>query len=297
MGKIITTVNMKGGVGKTTLTVNLAACLVKNHQQRVLVVDLDTQVSATLSLIMPQDFAKIRKAGRTLSQLIKQSLYQKDYLNLSVQELVQSDVCRLPGMDLLPGDIELYDDFLVSEILHYRSIREQGIDFEVVWQKFEQQFVAGILAPIKDNYDLIILDCAPSYNLLTRSALLSSDFYLMPCRPEPLSIVGTQLLERRINQLRSLQSNQQIMHSKLLGIVFVAASSNILNMYYNQVMRRVNDDFSPEQLFKTKIPLDINVAKAVDSFMPVVLNNPNSSGSKAFMKLADEVIQKINQLI
>lgn len=296
MGKIITTVNMKGGVGKTTLTVNLAACLVKNHRQRVLVVDLDTQVSATLSLIMPQDFAKIRKAGRTLSQLIKQSLYQKDYLNLSVQELIQSDVCRLPGMDLLPGDIELYDDFLVSEILHYRSIREQGIDFEVVWQKFEQQFVAGILAPIKDNYDLIILDCAPSYNLLTRSALLSSDFYLMPCRPEPLSIVGTQLLERRINQLRRLQSNQQVMHSKLLGIVFVAASSNVLNMYYNQVMRRVNDDFSPEQLFKTKIPLDVNVAKAVDSFMPVVLNNPNSSGSKAFMKLADEVIQKINQV-
>ncbi len=296
MGKIITTVNMKGGVGKTTLTVNLAACLVKNHQQRVLVVDLDTQVSATLSLIRPQDFAKIRKAGRTLSQLIKQSLYQKDYLNLSIQELIQSDVCRLPGMDLLPGDIELYDDFLISEILHYRSIREQGIDFEVVWQKFEQQFVAGILAPIKDNYDLIILDCAPSYNLLTRSALLSSDFYLMPCRPEPLSIVGTQLLERRINQLRRLQINQQIMHSKLLGIVFVAASSNVLNMYYNQVMRRVNDDFSPEQLFKTKIPLDVNVAKAVDSFMPVVLNNPNSSGSKAFMKLADEVIQKINQV-
>jgi len=296
MGKIITTVNMKGGVGKTTLTVNLAACLVKNHQQRVLVVDLDTQVSATLSLIRPQDFAKIRKAGRTLSQLIKQSLYQQDYLNLSIQELIQSDVCRLPGMDLLPGDIELYDDFLISEILHYRSTREQGIDFEVVWQKFEQQFVAGILAPIKDNYDLIILDCAPSYNLLTRSALLSSDFYLMPCRPEPLSIVGTQLLERRINQLRRLQINQQIMHSKLLGIVFVAASSNVLNMYYNQVMRRVNDDFSPEQLFKTKIPLDVNVAKAVDSFMPVVLNNPNSSGSKAFMKLADEVIQKINQV-
>lgn len=295
MGKIITTVNMKGGVGKTTLTVNLAACLVKNHQQRVLVVDLDTQVSATLSLIMPQDFAKIRKAGRTLSQLIKQSLYQQDYLNLAIQELIQSDVCRLPGMDLLPGDIELYDDFLVSEILHYRSIREQGINFEVVWQKFEQQFVAGILAPIKDNYDLIILDCAPSYNLLTRSALLSSDFYLMPCRPEPLSIVGTQLLERRINQLRRLQINQQVMHSKLLGIVFVAASSNVLNMYYNQVMRRVNDDFSPEQLFKTKIPLDVNVAKAVDSFMPVVLNNPNSSGSKAFIKLADEVIQKINQ--
>lgn len=294
MGKIITTVNMKGGVGKTTLTVNLAACLAKYHQQRVLVVDLDTQVSATLSLMSPQDFAKIRRAGRTLSQLIKQSLYQENRLNLSAQELIQSNICQLPNLDLLPGDIELYDDFLVSEILHYRALRQQDLNFEAVWQGFERDFVAGILEPVSTNYDFIILDCAPSYNLLTRSALLASDFYLMPCRPEPLSIVGTQLLERRINQLRKSQINQgMVMRSQLLGIVFVAASSNILNMYYNQVMRRVNDDFSPEQLFKTKIPLDINVAKAVDSFMPAVLTNPNSSGSKAFTKLADEIIQKM----
>lgn len=295
MGKIITTVNMKGGVGKTTLTVNLAACLAKYHQQRVLVVDLDTQVSATLSMISPQDFAKIRRAGRTLSQLIKQSLYQENRLNLSIQELIQASICQLPKLDLLPGDIELYDDFLVSEILHYRALRQQDLNFESVWQGFERDFVAGILEPITANYDFIILDCAPSYNLLTRSALLASDFYLMPCRPEPLSIVGTQLLERRINQLRKLQTNQgMMMNSQLLGIVFVAASSNILNMYYNQVMRRVNDDFSPEQLFKTKIPLDINVAKAVDSFMPAVLTNPNSSGSKAFIKLTEEVIQKVS---
>jgi chromosome partitioning protein len=294
MGKIITTVNMKGGVGKTTLTVNLAACLAKYHQQRVLVVDLDTQVSATLSLISPQDFAKIRRAGRTLSQLIKQSLYQENRLNLSIQQLIQSNICQLPKLDLLPGDIELYDDFLISEILHYRALRQQDLNFELVWQSFERDFVAGILAPIADDYDFIILDCAPSYNLLTRSALLASDFYLLPCRPEPLSIVGTQLLERRINQLRKSQTSQgMVMRSQLLGIVFVAASSNILTMYYNQVMRRVNDDFSPEQLFKTRIPLDINVAKAVDSFTPAVLTSPNSSGSKAFIKLAEEVIQKV----
>jgi cellulose biosynthesis protein BcsQ len=192
----------------------------------------------------------------------------------------------------LPGDIELYDDFLVSEVLHYRALEQKGMDFEAVWQRFEQEFVTEILAPIVPEYDFIILDCAPSYNLLTRSALLASDFYLLPCRPEPLSIVGTQLLERRITQLRKLQINQQVMRSQLLGIVFVAASSNILNMYYNQVMRRVNDDFTPEQLFKTRIPLDVNVAKAVDSFMPVVLSNPNSSGSKALIKFTEEVMQK-----
>jgi len=301
MAKIITTVNMKGGVGKTTLTVNLAACLAKYHQQRVLVVDIDTQVSATLSLMSPQKFAEIRRSGRTLSQLIKQSLYQDARLNLSIQELIQESICKLPNLDLLPGDIELYDDFLVSEILHHRALLQPGMNFQAVWQRFEQKFVAGILDPILANYDFIILDCAPSYNLLTRSALLASDFYLLPCRPEPLSIVGTQLLERRINQLRKLynnpqnnpQINQQVMRSQLLGIVFVAASSNILNMYYNQVMRRVNDDFLPDQLFKTKIPLDMNVAKAVDSFMPAVLINPNSSGSKAFIKLAEEVVQKL----
>ncbi len=293
MAIVLATVNMKGGVGKTTLTVNLAASLAKYHRQRVLVLDLDTQVNATLSLITPQDFAHFRKNRLTLSTLISQTLYGK--LETNIRGLIQRDVCTLRGLDLLPGDIELYDDFLIAEVLHYRAIQAKGIDFERVWQRFESDFLRNILRPVLPEYDWVILDCAPSYNFLTRTGIMASDFYMIPCRPEPLSIVGTQLLERRINQLRQAQIEQPIL-AKLLGVVFLGYGTNFFNGYQGQVTRRVADDFPPEQLFKTRIPQDVNLARAVDGFVPAVLSYPNSPGSRAIAKFAEELLQKVSQL-
>ncbi len=293
MAIVLATVNMKGGVGKTTLTVNLAASLAKYHRQRVLVLDLDTQVNATLSLITPQDFANFRKNRLTLSTLISQTLYGE--LETNIRGLIQRDVCTLRGLDLLPGDIELYDDFLIAEVLHYRAIQAKGIDFERVWQRFESDFLRNILRPVLPEYDWVILDCAPSYNFLTRTGIMASDFYVIPCRPEPLSIVGTQLLERRINQLRQAQIEQPIL-AKLLGVVFLGYGTNFFNGYQGQVTRRVADDFPPEQLFKTRIPQDVNLARAVDGFVPAILSYPNSPGSRAIAKFAEELLQKVSQL-
>ena len=118
MGLVISTVNMKGGVGKTTLTVNLATCLAKNHNKRVLVVDLDSQISGTLSLMQPQAFAKARKGRRTLSRLIDKVTKPSYRSRLTIEDIIQTDNCNIKGLDLLPGDIELYDEYQVSEMLH-----------------------------------------------------------------------------------------------------------------------------------------------------------------------------------
>ena len=292
MGFVIATVNMKGGVGKTTLTVNLATCLAKNHGKRVLVVDLDAQISATLSLMPPQEFAKVRRERRTLSKLIYKAIKPKSQSKYSVQDIIQSYVCTVPGLDLLPGDIELYDEYLVSETLHEQAVNQGDRNFSEIWNSFEKKLIKGILEPIINDYDFIILDCAPGYNLLTRSGIVASDFYLLPARPEPLSVVGIQLLERRIAKLKESHNHDGPLNLKLLGIVFIL-SGGLIGRYYNQVMQRVNDDFSAIQLFKNRIPMDVNVAKAVDSFMPVVLATPNSSGAKAFTRLTDEFLQKV----
>ena len=292
MGFVIATVNMKGGVGKTTLTVNLATCLAKHHQKRVLVVDLDTQISATLSLIAPQDFAKARKGRRTLNQLIDKAIRPHRHGKLAIQDVIQSYVCSLKGLDLLPGDIDLYDEYLVSEMLHQEASREETPNFSQVWNRFEKLLIKSILEPIIDNYDFIILDCAPGYNLLTRSGIVASDFYLLPARPEPLSVVGIQLLERRIAKLKESHKSGSSLDLNLLGIVFIL-SGGLLGRYYKQVMNRVTEDFTPTQLFKNRIPMDVNVAKAVDSFMPAVLASPSSAGAKAFIRLTEEFVQKI----
>ena len=284
---------MKGGVGKTTLSVNLATCLAKHHGKRVLVVDLDTQISATLSLMSPQDFGKSRKEKRTLRQLVYKAVKPDSPTNLSIQDIIQPYVCTVKGLDLLPGDIDLYDEFLVSEMLHERALRDGNSNFIQVWNDFEKQLVRGILQPIIKDYDFIILDCAPGYNLLTRSGIVASNFYLLPARPEPLSVVGIQLLERRINKLKESHDLDSLLNLRLMGIVFIMSGNILTGRYYQQVMQRVTEDFTPAQIFKTRIPMDVNVSKAVDSFTPVSLNNPNSSGSKAFLKLTQEFLQKL----
>ena len=296
MGLVIATVNMKGGVGKTTLTVNLAACLAKFHSKRVLVIDLDTQISATLSLLTPQDFAKIRRDKKTIAYSIAKVLRPNSRYKFETNDLITHDVCSVRGLDLLAGDIDIYDEYLVSEKLHQETLENPGVDFIDVWNGFEGSLIKNILAPVIDDYDFIILDCAPGYNLLTRSGIMASHFYIMPARPEPLSLVGMQLLERRINKLReSHEDDKNCLESSLLGIAFILSGSTLFARYYDRVMERVVQDFEPGKIFQTRIPMDVNVAKAIDSFQPVVIDNPGSSGSKAFIKLTQELINKVQQ--
>ena len=294
MGYVIATANMKGGVGKTTITVNIATCLAKNHGKKVLVLDLDSQISATLSLMSPVDFAKRRKQRKTFRYLLDQIINPEPEAKFTIGDIIQPEICNLTGLNLLPGDIDLYDEFLVSEMLHNQSVALGEQDFETIWNRFERVLIRDILEPIRDEYDFILLDCAPGYNLLTRSALATSDFYILPARPEPLSVVGIQLLERRIAQLKESHEHEAKIDIKMLGIVFSMSNANLLNgRYYKQVMHRVVEDFGVDKICKAQIPVDVNVAKAVDSFMPVSLLSPNTAGSKAFMQLTQELLQKL----
>jgi chromosome partitioning protein len=297
MGLVIATVNMKGGVGKTTLTVNLAACLAQLHGKRVLVVDLDTQISATLSLIPPQDFARIRREKNTVSYSISKVLRPSNRYKFGTKDLITTNVCGVNGLDLLAGDIDIYDEFLVSEKLHQESVDNPNVDFIDVWNEFESSLIKNILAPVIDEYDFILLDCAPGYNLLTRSGIMASHFYIMPARPEPLSLVGMQLLERRISKLREThEGDKNCLESSLLGVAFILSGSTLFVRYYDQVMQRVAQDFDADRIFQTRIPMDINVAKAIDTFQPVVIDNPGSSGSRAFIKLSQELLTRVAKL-
>ncbi|PMB19218.1 cobyrinic acid a,c-diamide synthase [Fischerella thermalis CCMEE 5198] len=294
MGYVIATANMKGGVGKTTLSVNIAACLAKEHGKRVLVLDLDSQISATLSLMSPMEFAKRRKNRKTFRYLIDQIINPEPEQKHTIQDIIISQVCNLPGLNLLPGDIDLYDEFVVSEMLHQQAVTLGEKDFETIWNRFERVLLGKLLEPVRKEYDFIILDCAPGYNLLTRSALATSNFYILPAKPEPLSVVGIQLLERRIAQLKESHEHEAKIDIQMLGIVFTMSNANLLTgRYYKQVMQRVHQDFGAEKICQTQIPVDVNVAKAVDSFMPVILNAPQSSGSKAFSQLTQELVQKL----
>ncbi len=293
MGYIVSTTNMKGGVGKTTLTVNLATCLAKYHGKRVLVVDLDPQISATLSLMPPAEFAKLRKEQRTLKSLIQKAITNDPQYNLGVEDIIQPYAGTLTGIDILPGDIDLYNDFLVAETMYKKAMRNPGNNFQSVWDTFEDDLLQGILKSVVPQYDFIILDCAPSYNIITRSSLVNSDFYLIPAKPEPLSYIGIQLLERQVKRLIETHQADRKEQTQLIGIVFTMSRNILAGRYYQKVMQRVRQEFNAAQIFQTTVPMDVNVSKAVDSFKPVVLTEPGCAGAKAFRKVTQELLQKI----
>jgi chromosome partitioning protein len=286
MGYVIAIVNMKGGVGKTTTTVNLATCFAKDYGMRVLIVDLDTQINATLSLIPPLQFATLRKENRTLKQLVEQLITLNGQSTTPIQSVIQRNICKVNGLDLLPGNIELYNDFLLAKRLYSQSMSDRQ-DFEKTWHNLEDTLFKTILRPVLDNYDLIILDFPPGDNMLTRSGLIASNFYLIPAKPEPLSVVGMGILEAHIKKLK--QSDRT--NITLLGIVF--SSLGHATTMATKVKNRVSAEFGSDKIFNTEIPTNVAIAKAVDEFQPVVLTEPNSSGAKAFTDLSKEVLQRL----
>lgn len=290
MGYVIAIINMKGGVGKTTTTVNLAASLAKEHEMRVLVVDLDTQINATLSLMPPLHFAQLRKENRTLKQLIHQVVQPDAHPSISSQSIIQHNICQVNGLDLLPGDIELYNDFWLASFLYSQS-NTNPQNFEKNWNDFENSLVKSILQPVASNYDLILLDFPPGDYLLTRSGIIASDFYLIPAKPEPLSVVGIGILEGHIKKLK----NSDRTHINLLGIVF--SSLGHATTMAQKVKNRLTDEFGGDKIFTTEIPRNVAVAKAVDEFQPVVLTEPNAPGAKAFTELTQEFSQKLANLL
>ncbi len=290
MGYIIAIVNMKGGVGKTTTTVNLATCLAKEHGMRVLVVDLDTQINATLSLMPPLHYTKVRKDNRTLKQLINQVVQPDAQGNIPIQNIIQHNICKVNGLDLLPGDIELYNDFLLATQLYSESnINQQN--FEKNWKSFEDALVQNILQPVENTYNFILLDFPPGDYLLTRSGIIASDFYLIPAKPEPLSVIGIGILEGHIKRLKESDRT----NITLIGIVF-SSLGHATNMA-PKVKNRLLDEFGRNKIFNIEIPRNVDVAKAVDEFQPVVLTEPNASGAKAYSELTTEFLQKLSNTL
>ncbi|MFW6295665.1 MAG: ParA family protein [Halothece sp.] len=286
MGYIVSVVNMKGGVGKTTVTLNLATCLAKIHGKRVLIVDLDTQINATLSVMPPLQFSKLKQEKRTLKTLISQTIQIHPSSFLPIQEIIQANICQVKGMDLLPGDIELYNDFLLADLIYSNSEGDRKT-FEKAWNQFEDRLLREILQPVINDYDFIFLDFSPGDHFLTRSGLVASDYYLIPSKPEPLSVVGIGLLEGRIKQLRESDRAKLT----LIGIIFTALghATNLAP----KIKSRLSQDFGEYKIFKTEIPTNIAVAKAVDQFQPVVINDPQASGAKAFMDFSQEFLEKL----
>ena len=251
--KIISVTNQKGGVGKTTTTINLAAALSK-LQKKVLIIDLDPQGNASTGL-------GVEVEDRELSTY--EFLVEGVPLEKVTMETEISGLNIVPAtIDLSSADIDLISNEKRSHLLH-AALRKKQQD--------------------KQKYDYILIDCPPSLNILTVNAMVASHSVLIPLQSEFFALEGLSQLLLTVKEVRQT-ANENL---RVEGIVLTMFDGR------NNLSKQVEADARSnlrELVFKTIIPRNVRVSEAPSYSMPVLTYDPSSKGSKAYMSLAKELL-------
>jgi chromosome partitioning protein len=256
MAKIFCVANQKGGVGKTTTTVNLAAGLAKVGQ-RVLMVDLDPQGNATMGSGVDK-----RKLELTIYDVLLESA--------SVAEArVKSEKC---GYDVLGANREL-----------------AGAEVELVELEHRDQRLKLALAKVAQDYDFILIDCPPSLSMLTLNGLCSAHGVIVPMQCEYFALEGLTDLVNTIKQVHA-NMNKDL---QIIGLLRVMFDPRIT--LQQQVSEQLKAHFG-EKVFDTVIPRNVRLAEAPSYGLPGVIFDPAARGSQAFVEFAREMVERIQKM-
>ncbi|MGY5846977.1 ParA family protein [Salegentibacter sp. HM20] len=252
MGKIIAIANQKGGVGKTTTSVNLAASL-GVLEKKVLLIDADPQANATSGLGIDVENVEL-------------GTYQILEHSVKPEKAIQKT--DSPNLDIIPAHIDLV-----------------AIEIELVDQEEREYMLKKAITPLKDQYDYILIDCAPSLGLLTLNALTASDSVIIPIQCEYFALEG---LGKLLNTIKSVQK----IHNNKLDI-----EGLLLTMYdsrlrlSNQVVEEVQKHFG-EMVFDTIIQRNVRLSEAPSYGESIINYDAASKGASNYLSLAHEIIKK-----
>jgi chromosome partitioning protein len=251
MSRVIAIANQKGGVGKTTTAINLGACLaVAEH--RTLIVDIDPQGNATSGL------------GVTRAD-VERSVYDVLVEGTPVEEVRRRQL-HFPCLDLVPSSRDLV-----------------GAEVELVDRAERERVLSRMLAPVRDDYDFVLIDCPPSLGLLTLNTLTAADAVLIPIQCEFYALEGlSQLLNTVRLVQRSLNPRLQIEG------VLLTMYDNRLNLS-RQVAEEAKEYFG-SRVFDATIPRNVRLAEAPSFGKPIVLYDVLSAGAQSYLALARELI-------
>ena len=208
MARIISIINLKGGVGKTTTTIGLAQILSLKFKKKVLVIDLDAQTNATTMLIGEDKWIEVNKQKQTVAQLFYEGVYTKGEKIFDINKAILkgvSNIDEVKSVDILPSSLDLID------IQEYVIGAPRG-RFSVIRPV---DLLDKSIKSIEDKYDYILIDCPPNLGVITRNGLKISDVYIIPTVPDVLSTYGIPQIISRINKFsKELEKN-----IKPLGVV------------------------------------------------------------------------------
>ena len=252
MGKIIALANQKGGVGKTTTTINLAASLA-TLEKTVLVVDADPQANASSGL------------GVDITE-VECSLYECIINKTDVRDAVYTT--DIDGLDIIPSHIDLV-----------------GAEIEMLNLENREKVMRDLLAPIRDEYDYILIDCSPSLGLITVNSLTAADSVIIPVQCEYFALEGISKLLNTIKIIKNKLNPQLEIEGFLLTMY--DSRLRLANQIYDEVKRHFQ-----ELVFKTVIQRNVKLSESPSHGLPVILYDADSTGSKNHLALAKEIIYK-----
>ena len=251
MGKVIAIANQKGGVGKTTTSINLSASL-SSKGKKVLVIDADPQGNTTSGFGVEKND-------------LENTIYELMLSECSIKECILNDV--ISGVSIIPSNVNLAA----------AEIELIGIDRKEFILKREVEW-------IKESYDYIMIDCPPSLNLLTLNAMTTADSVLVPIQCEYYALEGLSQLIHTINLVKERLNPDLDME----GVVFTMFDSR--TNLSTQVVENVKNHLS-QKVFNTVIPRNIRLAEAPSYGMPIHMYDSKSAGAEAYMMLADEILK------
>ncbi len=252
MGKIIALANQKGGVGKTTTTINLAASLA-TLEKSVLVVDADPQANASSGL------------GVNIQE-VDCSLYECLIDKADIRDAIYTT--DIDGLDIIPSHIDLV-----------------GAEIEMLNLENREKLIAQLLEPLRREYDYILIDCSPSLGLITVNALTAADSVIIPVQCEYFALEGISKLLNTIKIIKQ-KLNQRL---EIEGFLLTMYDSRLrlANQIYDEVKRHFQ-----ELVFKTVIQRNVKLSESPSHGLPVILYDADSTGSKNHLALAKEIINK-----
>ena len=278
MAKIITIINFKGGVGKTTVAIELSAALARFYGKRTLLVDLDPQASATFYVMEQQRWLTWKDTRGSTADLFAQQDRHFPVRKAIVQDVIQ-DKAAVLGFDLLPSNPDLVDvDLRLADFVGY-NVLQRALD------------------QVHHEYDYIICDCPPNFNPVTKNALWASDAYVVPTIPDFLSTYGIGLLRRSVHKLFAPTNHATALRGPVFGgIVLTRVKATNLNDHY---CNQVGLDY-PGHVFKQTISDSIAIATAAADHMPISALNPPKGYTvklqQQFQNLAGEFITRMYYL-
>ncbi|MBF6591524.1 MAG: ParA family protein [Ktedonobacterales bacterium] len=267
--RIFAIANQKGGVGKTTTTINLAAYLA-NAGRRTLVVDLDPQSNTTTGFGFEAHDGPGAQPGLAASdpRKVNQSIYEL----LVTEGITPAEVTKahpdLQNLWLLPAKVDLY-----------------AADLELLYMEERERRLERILGTLKPNYDIVLIDCPPSLGLLTVNALTAADGVILPLQCEYFALEGMRQLLKSIKLVHD-RLNPRI---HLFGVVLTMFDSR--TKLAGEVVSEISQHF-PREKFEAIIPRSVRLAEAPSYGKTILEHDPRSPGALAYKRLAEEVIAR-----